>query len=93
MEKQDEETLLDHQKFFARGSQGRKNETTEEGMKEEEEGECQEEEEEEDVNEGVLEVQGTRGQGRSMSMPTSASFPRFPSERTPLLRPSPSFVG
>ncbi|XP_050711624.1 sodium-coupled neutral amino acid transporter 9-like [Eriocheir sinensis] len=60
-----------------------------------EEGLLQQEEEEERTDEPTAVVEGDReGQSRARGIiPISSSFPRFSNERTPLLRPSPSFVG
>lgn len=59
-----------------------------------EEGLPHEEEENERTDEPTALTEGNRGeQSHPRGIPISSSFPRFSSERTPLLRPSPSFVG
>lgn len=55
----------------------------------------EEEAEEERTDEVTAVVEGDRGEQSTARgiIPISSSFPRFSNERTPLLRPSPSFVG
>lgn len=55
----------------------------------------EEEVEEERTDEVTAVVEGDRGEQSTARgiIPISSSFPRFSNERTPLLRPSPSFVG
>ncbi|KAG0715501.1 hypothetical protein GWK47_011796 [Chionoecetes opilio] len=90
MEKQDEETLLDNEDFIAAGSHTREDEPKEEAMQEEEQ---EGDEQEESTNEAASARQTHTPQSSPYGIPQSSSFPRFSHERTPLMRPSPSFAG
>ena len=85
MEKHEEEPLLGDEEILAGGTPRRKSECT---------GEEQEEEsKEENTNEEVAVAQGNESESQPFNIPTSASFAGFSNEHTPLIRPSPSFVG
>lgn len=85
MENHEEEPLLDNEEVLAGGTPRRKSEC----KGEEQEGGSKEA----STNEEVAVVQGHGSESRPFNIPPSASFSGFSNEHTPLIRPSPSFVG
>ncbi|XP_045120971.1 sodium-coupled neutral amino acid transporter 9-like [Portunus trituberculatus] len=93
MDKPEEDSLLDQEDFLIGRDQEQRNEVRRESLREPVEEETQEEEDGEENTSGAIAISQGSGPQRIPPLHTSASFPRFTGERTPLLRPSPSFVG